>query len=155
MAGLTVQNFLSAATGIAVAFALIRAFCAAVLCRPRQCVGGSDPHHAVAAAAALRDYCAVLYFAGRDSRTSADYQTIITGRRAAGAADGTGGYSREAIKLLGTSGGGFFGANSAHPFENPTALTNFVQMLAIFLIPRHSVLHSGAVPVIRAGAVRC
>ena len=43
--------------------------------------------------------------------------------------------SQEAIKMLGTNGGGFFNANSAHPYENPTALTNFVQMLAIFLIP--------------------
>jgi K+-transporting ATPase ATPase A chain len=43
--------------------------------------------------------------------------------------------SQEAIKLLGTNGGGFFNANSAHPFENPTALSNFMQMLAIFLIP--------------------
>ena len=43
--------------------------------------------------------------------------------------------SQEAIKLLGTNGGGFFGSNSSHPFENPTALSNMVQMLAIFLIP--------------------
>ncbi len=43
--------------------------------------------------------------------------------------------SQEAIKMLGTNGGGFFNANSAHPFENPTALTNFLEMLAIFLIP--------------------
>jgi potassium-transporting ATPase potassium-binding subunit len=43
--------------------------------------------------------------------------------------------SQEAIKMLGTNGGGFFNANSAHPYENPTALTNFVQMLSIFLIP--------------------
>jgi K+-transporting ATPase ATPase A chain len=43
--------------------------------------------------------------------------------------------SQEAIKMLGTNGGGFFNANSAHPFENPTALANFVQMIAIFLIP--------------------
>ena len=43
--------------------------------------------------------------------------------------------SQEAIKLLGTNGGGFFNANSAHPFENPSALSNFLQMLAIFLIP--------------------
>jgi K+-transporting ATPase A subunit len=40
--------------------------------------------------------------------------------------------SQEAIKMLGTNGGGFFNANSSHPFENPTALTNLVQMLAIF-----------------------
>ena len=43
--------------------------------------------------------------------------------------------SQEAIKMLGTNGGGFFNANSAHPFENPTALTNFLQMLSMFLIP--------------------
>lgn len=43
--------------------------------------------------------------------------------------------SQEAIKMLGTNGGGFFNANSAHPFENSTPLTNFLQMLAIFLIP--------------------
>jgi K+-transporting ATPase ATPase A chain len=43
--------------------------------------------------------------------------------------------SQEAIKMLGTNGGGFFNANSAHPYENPNALTNFLQMLAIFLIP--------------------
>jgi K+-transporting ATPase ATPase A chain len=43
--------------------------------------------------------------------------------------------SQEAIKLLGTNGGGFFNANSAHPFENPTAFANFLQMLAIFIIP--------------------
>lgn len=43
--------------------------------------------------------------------------------------------SQEAIKMIGTNGGGFFNANSSHPFENPTALTNLVQMLAIFLIP--------------------
>jgi K+-transporting ATPase ATPase A chain len=43
--------------------------------------------------------------------------------------------SQEAIKMYGTNGGGFFGANSAHPFENPTPLTNFVQMLLIFAIP--------------------
>jgi hypothetical protein len=43
--------------------------------------------------------------------------------------------SQEAIKMLGTNGGGFFNANSAHPFENPTPLVNFLQMLSIFLIP--------------------
>ena len=43
--------------------------------------------------------------------------------------------SQEAIKMLGTNGGGFFNANSAHPFENPNALTNFLEMFAIFIIP--------------------
>ena len=56
---------------------------------------------------------------------SSDHQTIAMGPVA----------SQEAIKMLGTNGGGFFNANSAHPYENPTPLTNFVQMLIIFLIP--------------------
>src|SRR6201747_2523786 len=51
--------------------------------------------------------------------------------------------SQEAIKMLGTNGGGFFNANSAHPFENPTPLANFVQMLSIFLIPAALVLAFG------------
>jgi len=59
------------------------------------------------------------------STTTVTTQTIAQGPVA----------SQEAIKMLGTNGGGFFNANSAHPFENPTALSNFLQMLAIFLIP--------------------
>lgn len=51
--------------------------------------------------------------------------------------------SQEAIKLLGTNGGGFFGANSAHPFENPTPLTNFIELLAIFLIPNGMIWYFG------------
>ena len=49
--------------------------------------------------------------------------------------------SQEAIKLLGTNGGGFFNTNSAHPFENPTAFTNFVEMLTVLLHPRGAGLH--------------
>jgi K+-transporting ATPase ATPase A chain len=62
---------------------------------------------------------------GRTSTTDVTTQTIAQGPAA----------SQEAIKMLGTNGGGFFNANSAHPFENPTALSNFLQMLSIFLIP--------------------
>ncbi len=51
--------------------------------------------------------------------------------------------SQEAIKMLGTNGGGFFNANSAHPYENPTPLSNFVQMLSIFLIPAACVFAFG------------
>jgi hypothetical protein len=51
--------------------------------------------------------------------------------------------SQEAIKMLGTNDGGFFNANSAHPFENPTPFTNFLQMLAIFAIPAGADLHLG------------
>ena len=62
---------------------------------------------------------------GKTSSSTVSTQTIAQGPVA----------SQEAIKMLGTNGGGFFNANSAHPFENPTALTNLLQMLAIFLIP--------------------
>ena len=63
---------------------------------------------------------------GTDGKvTTVDTQTIAQGPVA----------SQEAIKMLGTNGGGFFNANSAHPFENPTPLSNFLQMLSIFLIP--------------------
>ena len=51
--------------------------------------------------------------------------------------------SQEAIKMLGTNGGGFFNANSSHPFENPTPLSNFLQMLSIFRDPGWSYLHAG------------
>ncbi len=62
---------------------------------------------------------------GRPATTTVDTQSIAQGPVA----------SQEAIKMLGTNGGGFFNANSAHPFENPTPLTNFLQLLSIFLIP--------------------
>jgi K+-transporting ATPase ATPase A chain len=62
---------------------------------------------------------------GKSSTTTVTTQTIAQGPVA----------SQEAIKMLGTNGGGFFNANSAHPFENPTPLTNFLQLLSIFLIP--------------------
>jgi K+-transporting ATPase ATPase A chain len=88
----------------------------------------------VAAAAALTADRPVLYSAGRAAKSAAYqpftslegvHQLLPMGPVA----------SQEAIKMLGTNGGGFFNANSSHPFENPTALTNLVQMLAIFLIP--------------------
>ena len=64
------------------------------------------------------------------ARTGADNQTITTQTIAVGPAA-----SQIAIKQLGTNGGGFFNANSAHPFENPTPLSNFLEMLSILLIP--------------------
>jgi potassium-transporting ATPase potassium-binding subunit len=144
MVGLTVQNFLSAATGGAVAFALIRGLtrhgAAAIgnawvdlfritlyLLLPISCLlalifvqqGGVQNLH---------DYLQLTTLSGAD-------QTLAMGPVA----------SQEAIKMLGTNGGGFFNANSAHPFENPTALSNFLQMLAIFLIPAALVFAFGRV----------
>jgi K+-transporting ATPase ATPase A chain len=63
--------------------------------------------------------------------------------------------SQEAIKMLGTNGGGFFNANSAHPYENPTPLVQLLQMLSIFLIPARCALPSAAWLATCARAGRC
>lgn len=132
--GLTVQNFLSAATGIAVVFALIRAFAR---------------HSVTTLGNAWRDLTRVtlwvllpislviaLFFIQQGAiQNFADYQPYTSLEGAKQLLPMGPVASQEAIKMLGTNGGGFFNANSSHPFENPTALTNFVQMLAIFLIP--------------------
>jgi potassium-transporting ATPase potassium-binding subunit len=163
MLALTCQNFFSAATGIAVAFALIRAFAA----RSSNSIGNFWvdltrstlyvllPVSVVYAVflvsqGAIQNFSAykdvtlldpVTYTQPKNDADgqplkdakgepvtetlTAKTQTIAMGPVA----------SQEAIKMLGTNGGGFFNANSAHPYENPTALSNFIQMLSIFLIP--------------------
>jgi K+-transporting ATPase ATPase A chain len=131
MAGLTVHNFLSAATGIALAVALVRGFarrsakgvgnfwvdmtrCTLYILLPVSIVVGlffvwqGVPQN-------LSAYVTATTLEGAK-------QTIAMGPVA----------SQEVIKMLGTNGGGFFNANSAHPFENPTALTNLVQIVLIF-----------------------
>ncbi|ECJ9165905.1 potassium-transporting ATPase subunit KdpA [Salmonella enterica] len=134
MAGLTAQNFLSAATGIAVVFALIRAF-------TRQNVHtlGNVWQDLVRITLWILFPVALiiaLFFIqqGVPQNLSA-YQPITTLEGAKQLLPMGPVASQEAIKMLGTNGGGFFNANSSHPFENPTALTNMAQMLAIFLIP--------------------
>ena len=163
MLALAVQNFLSAATGIAVVFALFRGFVArstgvignfwvdvtritawllvplslvlAVLLVGQGVIQNFDAYkdvntlestsYRVAKNAAdgqpLKDDKGNSVMEDLKTRT----QTLAMGPVA----------SQEAIKMLGTNGGGFFNANSAHPFENPTALSNLLQILAIFLIP--------------------
>jgi K+-transporting ATPase ATPase A chain len=163
MLALAVQNFFSAATGIAVAFALIRGFAS----RSAKSIGnfwvdvvrstlylllplsllfavflmGQGVIQNFSAYQEVQLLDPVTYSqpkVGADGQPlkdakgevitetlTATTQTIAMGPVA----------SQEAIKMLGTNGGGFFNANSAHPYENPTALSNFVQMLAIFLIP--------------------
>jgi K+-transporting ATPase ATPase A chain len=163
MLALAVQNFFSAATGIAVVFALIRGFAArstavignfwvditritlwlllplsfvfAIFLVGQGVVQNLDAYKDVttlevtsfqqakvdAAGAPVLDAKGVAMM--EDAKT--DKQTLPMGPVA----------SQEGIKMLGTNGGGFFNANSAHPYENPTALSNFLQMLAIFLIP--------------------
>jgi len=135
MAALAVQNFLSAATGIAVAIALIR---------------GLARHSASGVGNAWLDllratlwillplslvFAIFLVSQGVPQNFAAPI-TVHTLQGAHAQAIALGPVaSQESIKLLGTNGGGFFNANSAHPFENPNGLTNFVEMLAIFLIP--------------------
>ncbi len=163
MLGLAGQNFFSAATGIAVVYALIRGFTArsagsignfwvdlvrstlyvllplsllfSVFLMGQGVVQNFSPYQEVqlldpvryAVPATGADGQPLVDGAGQPvmQETTAATQTIAMGPVA----------SQEAIKLLGTNGGGFFNANSAHPFENPTPLSNFVQMLSIFLIP--------------------
>lgn len=134
MAGLTVQNFLSAATGIAVAFALIRGFASKSLATlgnawrdlTRITLFVLLPLSLIIALLLVSQGVVQTWSASVDLPTlEGARQTLTLGPVA----------SQEAIKMLGTNGGGFFNVNSAHPFENPTAISNFVEMLAILLIP--------------------
>jgi len=143
MMALTIHNFLSAATGIAVAFALLRGF--ARRASPNSAPGGTAspgignfwaditritlylllPICVVYAFYLLLSGVPQTFAMSVDATTLEGVkQTISLGPVA----------SQEAIKMLGTNGGGFFNANSAHPFENPSAVTNLVQMLSIFSI---------------------
>ena len=173
MLALAVQNFLSAATGIAVVFALFRGFAA----RSTSVIGNFwvDVTRITAWLLVPLSLVFAVFLVGqgviqnfdsykeattlevtsysqpkkdatgevmKDAKgepvmedLKADKQTLAMGPVA----------SQEAIKMLGTNGGGFFNANSAHPYENPTALANFFQMLAIFLIPAGLVFAFGRV----------
>ena len=135
MLGLAVQNFFSAATGIVVVIALVRGFAA----RSSASIGNFWVDTTRVTAYVLLPLSlvfAVFLVSQGVIQNFAPYQEIHT-LQAPGMQTLAMGpvASQEAIKMLGTNGGGFFNANSAHPYENPTALTNFAQMLAIFLIP--------------------
>ncbi|HYF89025.1 potassium-transporting ATPase subunit KdpA [Azospirillum sp.] len=133
MAGLTFHNYVSAATGIALAVALVRGFARA----SSRTIGNFWVDLTRATLYVLLPICLVYAvflvwqgvpqtLAGSVDATTLEgaKQTIALGPVA----------SQEAVKMLGTNGGGFFNANSAHPFENPNALTNLVQMLSIFAL---------------------
>ena len=134
MTGLTVHNFLSAAAGLAIAVALVRGFAR----HSMQTIGNfwADLTRAtlylllplaVVAALVLCSQGVIQNLLPYTVATTLEgvKQTIAQGPVA----------SQEAIKMLGTNGGGFFNANSAHPFENPTPFSNLFQMFLIFLIP--------------------
>jgi len=143
MLGLAVQNFLSAATGIAVAFALIRGFAARGEGRagaPRLGAIGNawaDLTRITLWVLLPIAFGLAVFFVSQGVIQNFDpYRDVTTLAAGAHQQLPMGPVaSQEAIKMLGTNGGGFFNANSAHPFENPTPLTNLVQMLAIFAIP--------------------
>jgi K+-transporting ATPase ATPase A chain len=133
MAGLAVQNFLSAATGIALALALVRGFAA----RSAKQIGNfwADMTRATLYLLLPLSIIAALFFVWQGVPQSFDAYTVATTLEGAQQTIAQGPVASQlAIKMLGTNGGGFFNANSAHPFENPTALSNFVQMLLIFAI---------------------
>ncbi|MBC7756186.1 MAG: potassium-transporting ATPase subunit KdpA [Bdellovibrio sp.] len=151
MLALTVQNFLSAATGLAVVIALIRGFARhtsktignfwvditrstlyillplsfifAIVLMGQGVIQNFDAYKEVTTLQTTE-------YSEPDATGKPAPQTIATQILAMGPVA-----SQEAIKMIGTNGGGFFNANSAHPFENPTPLSNFLQMVAIFLIP--------------------
>ena len=133
MLGLTIHNFLSASTGTALAFALFRGFAR----RETKAIGNFWADITRITLYLLLPICVALtifYIASGVPQTLAgtvDVTTLEGARQTLALGQVA---SQEAIKMLGTNGGGFFNANSAHPFENPTALTNLVQMLSIFLI---------------------
>lgn len=134
MAGLSVQNFLSAATGIAVVFALIRGFAR----HSATTLGNAwvDIFRITVYVLLPISIIIALFFVSQGVLQNLHgYVTVHTLEGSTQLLPMGPVASQEAIKLLGTNGGGFFGSNSSHPFENPTALSNMVQMLAIFLIP--------------------
>jgi K+-transporting ATPase ATPase A chain len=185
MAGLAYHNFMSAATGIALAIAFVRG----IARREKETIGNFWVDLTRAFLWVLLPLCLVgaLFFVsqgaiqnlkpyvtaqlvepqtaqvpGPDGKTTEQrvtQQSIPMGPVA----------SQEVIKMYGTNGGGFFGANSAHPFENPTPLTNFIQMILIFAIPagltytlgrmtgsqRHGWAVWGAMAVLFAAGVAC
>ncbi|WP_295541847.1 potassium-transporting ATPase subunit KdpA [uncultured Pseudacidovorax sp.] len=181
MLALTVQNFLSAATGIAVAFALIRGFAARGEAGRRSARFGAignawaDLTRLTLWLLLPLSFVLAIVFVGQGTIQNFDgYKTVTTieatvyqdpqnGPDGQPLKDAAGNpvtkeattqtqtlpmgpvASQEAIKMLGTNGGGYFNANSAHPFENPTALTNLLQMLAIFAIPAALCLAFGQV----------
>jgi K+-transporting ATPase ATPase A chain len=134
MMGLTVQNFVSAATGLAVALALIRGFAR----RSTQDVGNFWVDLTRATLYVLLPICVIyaLFLVWRGALQNVNpYVAIMTIAGEQFLLPQAPVASQEAIKMLGTNGGGILNVNSAHPFENPTPLTNFVQMLSIFAIP--------------------
>ncbi|MDB5984267.1 MAG: potassium-transporting ATPase subunit [Pseudomonas sp.] len=134
MVGLTVQNFVSAATGIAV----LIAFCRGISRRSTQNLGNFWADMTRATLYGLLPMCLILalFLVWQGvPQTFAHYMDAVTLQGADQSLPLGPAASQIAIKQLGTNGGGFFGVNSAHPFENPTAWTNLFELVSIILIP--------------------
>src|SRR5580700_9747828 len=134
MAGMTMHNFTSAAVGMAVAVALIRGF----VRQQVNAIGNfwADIVRATVYVLLPISIIVALFFCSQGMIQNLHPYTTATGLEGTAQTIAQGPVaSQEAIKMLGTNGGGFFGANSAHPFENPTPLSNFLQVFSIFLIP--------------------
>jgi K+-transporting ATPase ATPase A chain len=163
MLALAVQNFFSAATGISVAFALVRGFARrsaqgignfwvdltrstlyillplslllSIIFMAQGVIQNFDAYRDVSTLESLTYTQPKLDAAGlalKDAHGNAVTETLTTQTQTLAMGPVA---SQEAIKMLGTDGGGFFNANSAHPYENPTPLSNFLQMISMFLIP--------------------
>ena len=134
MVALAIHNWMSAAAGMAVAIALVRGF----VRRHAEGIGNFWVDSTRSILYILLPWCLVyaLFLVSQGVPQNFDAFTKATTLEGAAQTLAQGPVaSQEAIKMLGTNGGGFFNANSAHPYENPTPLVNFVQMLSIFLIP--------------------
>ena len=134
MVGLTVQNFVSAATGIAVLLALIRG----ISRKTTDLIGNfwvDLTRSTLYLLLPLSLLFSVILVGQGVVQNFSTYQTVQTLQGVQQVIPMGPAASQIAIKQLGTNGGGFFNANSAHPFENPTPLSNFLEMLAILLIP--------------------
>jgi K+-transporting ATPase ATPase A chain len=130
MLGLTVQNFLSAATGLAVLAALIRG----ITRRSATGLGNAwvDLVRSTLYILLPLSFVLALFLVSQGVIQNLSAYLHTTGGQVLAMGPAA---SQVAIKMLGTNGGGFFGANAAHPFENSSPLSNFVQMLSILLIP--------------------
>lgn len=134
LVGLAVQNFVSAAVGIAVAVALVRGF----VRRSSSTIGNFWVDLFRGTIRILLPFAAifaVVLIIGGVIQNVSDYTDAATLTGGAQSIPGGPVASQEAIKLLGTNGGGFFNVNSAHPFENPTGWTNLVEIFLMLVIP--------------------
>lgn len=140
--GLTVQNFLSAAAGLAVLLAVIRGF----VRTNTNAIGNfwSDVIRSVVYVLLPLSLVLALILVSQGVPQTWQQNPVVQSLDGSSQIIPSGPVASQlAIKQLGTNGGGFFGTNSAHPFENPTPLSNFIQMLAIILLPSSLVFMYG------------